>query len=152
MQIIRPDMLPVFAAFAIALLVIIGLICFALIIDSFREKAFFRSWKMYLGILGSLFIAYNWFGYYSSYAEKSRAIVGVYYGDQPNSYLVMHSNYTWTYSGTQLPCKNGEWSCDVSEDGCFWTMISEQQSVCIPKLIGPKKLVINQNTVFLKRQ
>ncbi|MBP5983577.1 MAG: hypothetical protein KA734_07635 [Fluviicola sp.] len=160
MQIIRPDILPLFAGVIILLLFLIGLIGLILFykgIKNITEKKLSLTtfFKVVLGAISIGFVLSNWIGYNAIFSKNELLLVGEYYSD--NYKLTINEDYTWKITENNKSIfKHGKWEYKMSEDWCYWNIESDNLMIITqigtPKIGFPPLIEFKDHNLLFKRK
>jgi len=97
----------------------------------------------------------NYFGYHQIFNREEKQIVGNFINLETNTILTIESNHKWTYKGNDLPCSEGVWEFQMSEDCNYWNISSYNENgrlVCHDQTLDPNRINFSDDGLkFLKK-
>jgi hypothetical protein len=149
-------MLPFIAVFTMLFLTIVGIIGLMVLysgIKSLRQhkKTAGTICKLVFGCLCVGFVLYNWIGYQLIFYENEQLIIGEYRSQTTSDVLKVNPDNTWELKGnSELSCKRGTWNYVMSEDWCYWNIVSENWR-CHIQTGSPNTIVFKNHQLTFER-
>ncbi len=106
--------------------------------------------KIVFGCLSIGFVLYNWIGYHLIYSENEQLIIGKFKSNTTSDVLKVNPDNTWELKYSELSCKRGTWEYVMSEDWCYWNIVSENRR-CHIQTGSPNTIVFKNHQLTFER-
>lgn len=149
-------MLPFISVFIMLFLTIVGIIGLMVLhngIKSLRQhkKTAGTIGKIVFGCLSIGFVLYNWIGYQLIFSENEQLIIGEYRSQTTSDALKVNPDNTWELTNdSELSCKRGTWDYVMSEDWCYWNIVSENWR-CHIQTGSPNTIIFKNHQLTFER-